>query len=252
MALNTPGLNRWQQMQAKPIGNLATSMAAPSAAQTDYKQRVQDYSRAMRALRQESRRAPTRMGRAQAAMARIRLGERAVESGVQGVQGIRRSEDQNTAALGYEQSLGQAATAQERANVLGMGSLQGASGAQGATGVQGASGVRGATGLQGAPRNPDADGNGVPDMIQRPTEGIGASQQPRLGYKPEASMRSYDDSKIDLGGEIVETARGPLAQARRGLAQRIESGSITGDELKKEQRRLGISNTALNRFLNRT
>lgn len=294
MAIETPRINRWQQMQSKPVGSLATSMDAPSAAQTNYKQRVQDYSRAMRMLRQESRRAPTRMGRARAAMERIKLGEQAEQSGVTGVQGIRSAEGQRAAAQGYEATLGQGADAMTRANALASGALQLGPAVESAPRLGQGSGAgrpvyrdgRMVTDAQGRPvgdggiqrqdfrfdpQDPeswpenytpdDADGNGVPDMIQRPIEGIGASRQPRLQNQAAPSQ-----SRSTLGQGTPTGGRDALAENRQLVRQREflgkvrsglkdRNGEISGEEsdnLRLNAEQLGLDENKLMGFLDET
>lgn len=223
-ALNTPGLDRWRQMQQRPIGSL-TNMGPPSEAQTAYKRMQQDYGQALRTLRRAGRR-----GDARASMAAIGLRQQAMEQGIGGVEGIRTAEDQQSGIAGFQNRLGAQARLSEQMNQRGQEALQGGQGPA----------------QPGAATSFDKDDNGVPDMIQRPT-GLGA-QTPRL----DSGMAGAPDYGAE-GGPETTAATGRLLDQRRSLFQRMQEAGRSNltPEMEEEARNLGVTRRGWGRGISR-
>jgi len=116
-----------------------------------------------------------------------------------------------------------------------------------------------------APAGGDADANGVPDMIQRPVEGVGASRTPRLGYqeaeeagRAEATARGAFGSAAQGQDALQETRQRTrqqefIGRVNRGLADR---GGVISDEerdnLMDNARRMGLDEDEFRQHVGRT
>lgn len=228
-ALNTPGLNRWERMQSRPFGT-NTNMSAPTPAQTDYKRQAQDYGQALRNLRRAGRR-----GDAQASLEAVNVANKARGEGIQGVQGIRRAEDQTVAAQRYEAGLGTMAQGRENA-------------------------------IAGATQTPRLDSG-----VQTPKLDAGV-QTPRLDRVERATQSMFEGTPFasEAGGSaaaprlgsatpgtgaIPETtaATGELLQKRKSLFERMKKLGLPGitSQMEDEAKDLRITASGWNRGLSR-
>ena len=249
--VSTPRLDRWAQMQKNPFGT-NTNMGPPTAAQSDYKRMASDYGQALRTLRRAGRR-----GDASASLAAVDVANQARDMGVQGVQGIRRSEDQRVAEQRYEATLGQITGDREA-------TLNGAGGAVQAprldAGVQTPrldAGVQTprldamAPGTLGAGRTTAATG----DLLQQRK---GLFERMKTGVTPEMQSEAaglgvtasgWQKGLSRLGAGATTAATGDLLQQRKSLFDRMKSGVTP--EMEGEAAGLGVTASGWQKGLSR-